>query len=180
MRDFFQTTTDTVSSHLRSIVLRPRRGAVRGNGHLLQIPFGAHVAVHCTRLSDGAVADSGDRSAGPQSRDVFRFPDATIHLELLVPDRVRHGDAMSYPCSTARLTPRCRVVQLTILEGMHDKGYVHRDIKPTNVLFDEESRAVLHVIDLGMAKRRAIPSPGVLVCWRRQGTDLFPAHHQLH
>ncbi|KAJ8253005.1 hypothetical protein GJAV_G00208090 [Gymnothorax javanicus] len=44
------------------------------------------------------------------------------------------------------------------LKAIHDKGYAHRDIKPTNVLLEEDDRAVL--MDLGSMNRARIEVRG--------------------
>uniref|UniRef100_A0A3P9Q636 non-specific serine/threonine protein kinase n=1 Tax=Poecilia reticulata TaxID=8081 RepID=A0A3P9Q636_POERE len=44
------------------------------------------------------------------------------------------------------------------LKTIHDKGYAHRDLKPTNVLLDEEDRPVL--MDLGSMNRARIEVRG--------------------
>eukprot|EP00656_Telonema_subtile_P032726 TRINITY_DN3597_c0_g2_i1.p1 TRINITY_DN3597_c0_g2~~TRINITY_DN3597_c0_g2_i1.p1 ORF type:complete len:309 (-),score=40.49 TRINITY_DN3597_c0_g2_i1:255-1181(-) len=41
---------------------------------------------------------------------------------------------------------------ITILEGIHEKGYIHRDVKPGNVMLDKDTRSELWMIDFGMAK----------------------------
>lgn len=41
---------------------------------------------------------------------------------------------------------------ISMLEGIHNKGYVHRDVKPGNVMVDGQTRKQLRMIDFGMAK----------------------------
>ncbi len=48
----------------------------------------------------------------------------------------------------------CRIAVQTIdaLEALHDKGWIHRDIKPDNTMFDDRTGTV-YLIDFGLAKR---------------------------
>jgi len=41
---------------------------------------------------------------------------------------------------------------ISMLEDIHNKGYVHRDVKPGNVMVDGQTRSRLRMIDFGMAK----------------------------
>jgi len=88
----------------------------------------------------------------PPMRDYFHTPTDTI----LVLDLLGHNLGMYFDFQLQKLSLKCvaRVAQLMlqVLEGMHEKGYVHRDIKPGNILFDEKTGSEMFVIDLGMAK----------------------------
>lgn len=51
-----------------------------------------------------------------------------------------------------------RVIQIgvqliAILKGIHEKGFIHRDIKPDNILFRDDSQKQVCLIDYGFAKR---------------------------
>lgn len=47
---------------------------------------------------------------------------------------------------------RIAVQVLDALEAMHDKGWIHRDIKPDNTMFDDRAGTV-YLIDFGLAKK---------------------------
>ena len=53
-------------------------------------------------------------------------------------------------CSQASFekSPYVELLQMHILENMHEKGYVHRDVKPGNILFDEKNRYVYFSVPL--------------------------------
>ena len=46
------------------------------------------------------------------------------------------------------------VLQLSALEHVHNFGFVHRDIKPHNILFNANDRLTIHLIDFGIARQR--------------------------
>ena len=76
------------------------------------------------------------------------------------------GEPITTYCDRRRLTPRQRlelfVPVCQAIQHAHQKGVIHRDIKPTNVLVAErDGRPVPVVIDFGVAKATAGPLAGV-------------------
>ncbi len=44
------------------------------------------------------------------------------------------------------------IQMVTILERIHQKGFVHRDVKPDNFLFGREKAGEIHLVDFGFCK----------------------------
>jgi serine/threonine protein kinase len=42
---------------------------------------------------------------------------------------------------------------IQIIESIHKKGFIHRDIKPDNFLFGVEKKSDIHLVDFGFCKR---------------------------
>jgi serine/threonine protein kinase len=57
------------------------------------------------------------------------------------------------------------------LEYLHTNGVIHKDIKPTNLLVNEEN--ILKIADFGVAEKHENPSDDV--CFMSQGTPAFQA-----
>jgi tau tubulin kinase len=63
---------------------------------------------------------------------------------------------------TMPTTLRLGIQMITILESIHDMGYVHRDVKPSNfVLGLGSKKSNIYVIDFGLARRFVGPDGDV-------------------
>lgn len=55
---------------------------------------------------------------------------------------------------------------IQIMESIHKKGFIHRDIKPDNFLFGLEKKSDIHLVDFGFCKRFI----------KKDGTHIPPNH----
>jgi len=100
-------------------------------------------------------------------------------------DVVDEGEVAALPpLQRPRAVPPARAAELMRqiclgLAALHAKGFVHRDVKPTNMLLTERENGVIKICDLGMAKlpdelSRALARKGVWI-----GTPDYAAPEQM-
>jgi len=58
------------------------------------------------------------------------------------------------------------IKMIQIVESIHKKGFIHRDIKPDNFLFGLEKKSDVHLVDFGFCKRFI----------KKDGTHIPPNH----
>jgi serine/threonine protein kinase len=111
---------------------------------------------------------------------VERLPDGTQLLVMeYMPERdlaallKKHPDGLQ-PDQAVRIT----LDLLQALEGVHahELEIVHRDVKPSNVLFDEQGRA--HLADFGLAQLAGVSGRSRLAGGPHPGTPLYMAPEQ--
>ena len=96
-----------------------------------------------------------------RNRKMFRVIDVVMLMEFVDADTIDQRDV-----SNLRFTLDIFIQVARALTHMHERGFVHADLKPTNIMVDE--RGVVKLIDLGQAcevgtvKKRIQGTPGYM------------------
>ena len=88
---------------------------------------------------------------------------------------IRRGDL-----STQSMVTLCAQI-LEALEAAHDKGFIHRDIKPGNIFLVDHSRGEVdaRLLDFGVARRQQPAAPRLTQAGHVVGTPYFMSPEQM-
>ena len=70
-------------------------------------------------------------------------------------NRIRNSYNSNLPLAAAAYLAK---QMLTCIKGLHQRGYVHRDVKPSNFVRQNKNSTIFSIVDFGITKHVRIAS----------------------
>ena len=137
------------------------RNGMRGAVKVLHVELSSDEGTRTRFLREGYLANQVGHPGVVTVLDDDTTDDGAVFLVMeLLEGETLSGTAASIP---DKRVPLPRVLEiadqlLDVLAAAHDKGIVHRDIKPDNLFWTRDGR--LKVLDFGIARMRDVPGAG--------------------